>query len=75
MGYSYRRLTGKIVNRNCGGGTKKQGLMPRVSFGHGPTLRYIRRRSGPVSKKIHYMNQLTGRIGSRVRIKYRRYNR
>ena len=76
MGYSYRRLTGKIVNRNCGGGTKKQGIVPRVSFGHGPTLRYIRRRGGPVSKKIYHMNQLTGRIGSRVRVRYnRRYRR
>ena len=74
MGYSYRRITGKIVNRPCGGGTKKQGLMPRVSFGFGPTLRYIRRRSGPVTRKVFYMNQLTGRIGGR-RIRYRRVSR
>lgn len=74
MGYSYRRLTGKIVNRNSGGGTKKQGLVPRVSFGYGPSLRYIRRRGGPVTRKIFYMNQLTGRIGGK-QLRYRRYRR
>ena len=74
MGYSYRRITGKIVNRPCGGGTKKQGLMPRDSFGFGPTLRYIRRRSGPVTRKVFYMNQLTGRVGGR-RLRYRRVSR
>ena len=57
-----------------GGGTKKQGLMPRVSFGFGPTLRYVRRRSGPVTRKVFYMNQLTGRIGGR-RLRYRRVSR
>ena len=74
-GFNSRRKTTKISNRNSGGGTKKQGLVPRVSFGYGPTLRYIRRRGGPVSRKIYYMNQLTGRIGSRCKLKYRRYKR
>ena len=75
MGISYRRLTGKIINRNQGGGTKKQGIMPRVTFGRGPTLRYIRRRAGPRTKIIFYMNQRTGRIGSRYKIRYRKARR
>ena len=77
MGISYRRLTGKIVNRNCGGGTKKQGLVSRVGFGHGPmgTLRYVRSRSGPPTRKIFFMNQLCGRIGTRNKLRYRRYRR
>tara|TARA_B100000424_G_C22910708_1_gene484475 strand:+ start:1022 stop:1252 length:231 start_codon:yes stop_codon:yes gene_type:complete len=74
-GFNAGRKTRKISNRNCGGGTKKQGLVPRVSFGYGPTLRYIRRRGGPVSRQVYYMNQLTGRIGSRRNLRYRRYRR
>ena len=76
MGYNYSRESIKISNRNTGGGTKKQGIAPRVSCGHGPsTLRYFRSRSGPVTRKIIYMNQLSGRVGTKHRLKYNRRRR
>ena len=78
MGYNYSRVAKitKIKNRNSGGGTKKQGLAPRVSCGHGPsTLRFFKRRSGPMTKKIYFINQLSGRVGSRYKIKYNRSRR
>tara|TARA_A100001035_G_C27724422_1_gene473622 strand:- start:738 stop:980 length:243 start_codon:yes stop_codon:yes gene_type:complete len=65
MGTSYRRLSvGKRVNRNQGGGTKKQGLARRSH--HYLMTRKVRRRASSFSKKIYYMNQLQGRVGRYV---------
>ena len=62
MATSYRRLsTGKRVNRNQGGGTKKQGLARRSH--HYIMTRKIRRRASSNSKKVYYINQLQGRVG------------
>ena len=66
MGTSYRRLSvGKRVNRNQGGGTKKQGLPRRAP--HYMMTRKVRRRASSNSKKIFYRNQLQGRVGRYVR--------
>ena len=66
MGTSYRRLTvGKRVNRNQGGGTKKQGLPRRAP--HYMMTRKVRRRASSNSKKVFYINQLQGRVGRYVR--------
>ena len=66
MGTSYRRLSvGKRVNRNQGGGTKKQGL-PRRAPQYMMT-RKVRRRASSNSKKIFYINQMQGRVGRYVR--------
>ena len=66
MGTSYRRLSvGKRVNRNQGGGSKKQGLPRRAP--HYIMTRKLRRRASSNSKKIYYMNQLQGRVGRYVR--------
>ena len=66
MGKSYRRLSvGKRVNRNQGGGTKKQGLPRRAP--HYIMTRKVRRRASSNSKKIFYINQLQGRVGRYVR--------
>lgn len=76
--HSYRRKTGRIVNRPCGGGTKKQGLVPRVSFGFGSTHRYIKRNGlgNPHTRKVVFrVNQLTGRVGTRAGLRYMHYRR
>ena len=66
MGTSYRRLSvGKRVNRNQGGGTKKQGLPRRAP--HYMMTRKVRRRASSNSKKVFYINQLQGRVGRYVR--------
>ena len=66
MATSYRRLSnGRRVNRNQGGGTKKQGLPRRAP--HYLMTRKVRRRASSNSKKIFYMNQLQGRVGRYVR--------
>ena len=70
MGTSYRRLSiGKRVNRNQGGGTKKQGLPRRAP--HVLMTRKLRRRASSNSKKVFYINQLQGRVGRYVRSRSR----
>ena len=65
MGTSYRRINaGKRINRNQGGGSKKQGL-PRRGH-HYMMTRKISRRASSFSRKIYYMNQTQGRIGRYV---------
>tara|TARA_B100000401_G_scaffold8347_3_gene5465 strand:- start:505 stop:741 length:237 start_codon:yes stop_codon:yes gene_type:complete len=70
------RYVNTITRKKQGGGDKKSGLVPRVSHGFGFRSRYVRRRglgnSYTTKNFISRTNQLTGRIGSTIKLRYRR---
>tara|TARA_B100002051_G_C16724213_1_gene634319 strand:+ start:632 stop:868 length:237 start_codon:yes stop_codon:yes gene_type:complete len=74
MGARAARYKNTISRRNQGGGPRKSGLVPRVSYGFGVTNRYVRRRglghSQTTKSFISRSNQVTGRIGG-IRLRYR----